>query len=628
MGIHEAARRGEKPGLLKILEFAPDSINAKDEKGCTPLWIACRQGHTAVVRSILGHAKYDCSMVNTICESEHTPLQIAVCFARDEIVKLLLAQPGIKLNTTDNNGHTPLTLAVKKGFESTVNLLLDMEGIDLGPDGARKTPLATAFECGQLTIASHLVNAERRRNPTKTYQTLLSWASENDKRDLVRRINDLYTTNPNLHDGDGHTPLSKAAERGNLSMVRLLLENSAIDVNSKNKDGSTPMSRAAANQHKNVVQLLAAKDNVTLHFLVRTGNLELTDCLLGCDVNIDCKDDDGMTALHIVIISRHLQIIDSLLSRGAHIDVKDGAGRTPLIIAVQHGFRDLVELLLSRSAYTLRNSENVSGGSQVHFVDTTLTPQDESEMSRRLFRASSFTDWTSLLPRPIIRITVLESNRGFNFITFSTEQSRLPAVAITVWVPVIGMFTQSSEWDGCGIAWTMSDDINNGGFGRETKDHYSMLPDGWIPENGTEFFKQLIAHLTTRWAVLCNGAEDLLSEQKGRSEIINDLAGDGQNVAELRHCLRAQVHQAKTFVGHFAHLEGVGLYQQSIKAIEAFAGIDESLQELDQTIRDLLQLEFAWVSINEAHKSTSLGTSMKRLSWITVRELMICLGWL
>ena len=318
MDIHEAARRGDKSTLLKILQSETvNTINAEDQKGCTPLWIACREGHTAVVRSILTHPKFDCSMVNTVCESKHTPLQIAVCFARDEIVKLLLALPGIKLNTTDNNGHTPLTLAVKKGFESTVNLLLDMEGIDLGPDGGRKTPLATAFECGQLTIASHLVNTERRRSPAKTYQTLLSWASENDKRDVVRRINDLYTINPNLQDGDGDTPLSKAAERGNLSMVRLLLENSSTDVNAKNKDGSTPMSRAAVKQHKNVVQLLAAKDDVTLHSLVRAGNVELTDYLLSCDINVNCKGNYGLTALHMAVIFRQLDIAKRQIGRAS-----------------------------------------------------------------------------------------------------------------------------------------------------------------------------------------------------------------------------------------------------------------------------------------------------------------------
>jgi hypothetical protein len=61
--------------------------------------------------------------------------------------------------------------------------------------------------------------------------------------------------------------------------------------------------------------------------------------------------------------------------------------------------------------------------------------------------------------------------------------------------------------------------------------------------------------------------------------------------------------------------------------------INLRIRQLDQTVRDLLQFvsiiddkfigadllqEFAWVSINEAHGSTSLATSMKRLSWITV----------
>lgn len=60
------------------------------------------------------------------------------------------------------------------------------------------------------------------------------------------------------------------------------------------------------------------------------------------------------------------------------------------------------------------------------------------------------------------------------------------------------------------------------------------------------------------------------------------------------------------------------------------------IDRIDQTVRDILQFvrspeisttelsqtyfaqEFTWASINEAHKSSSLGFSMKRLSWITV----------
>jgi hypothetical protein len=67
-----------------------------------------------------------------------------------------------------------------------------------------------------------------------------------------------------------------------------------------------------------------------------------------------------------------------------------------------------------------------------------------------------------------------------------------------------------------------------------------------------------------------------------------------------------------------------------------FENITKRFDELDQTVRDLLQFachpttlilrpqtnhiqEFAWVSINEAFKSTSTATSAKRLSWVTVR---------
>ncbi|CVL09207.1 uncharacterized protein FMAN_15451 [Fusarium mangiferae] len=645
IGIHDAARRGDESALSELLQDPTfDKINARDEKGHTPLWIACREGHVAVVRLLLNHAKFDGSMVNTTSENKHTALSVAVCFGLDEIVKVLLSQPGIELSTRDNNGHTPLTLAAKKGFKSTINLLLDIKDIDLGPDGRGKTPLSTALESDQLDIASKLINAERRRTPTETNQTLLSWASENDKRDVVRRIDDLETRNLNLQDGDGDTPLSKAAERGDLSMVRLLLENPAIDVNSKNKDGSTPMSRAAVNQHKNVVELLGARDNVTLHSLVRSGNLQLTDYLLTCDIDLNRKDTYGLTVLHIAIVFRHLAITERLLLRGADVDAEDGTGRTPLILAVQHKLRDFVELFLSRSAsmkgiqtsdwqriyhcYSperiLHISERAGGVIQVQFIDTERTLQYEPDISRSMLQVFSFTAWSSFLTRHKLEATLPRIKGHMRLTKVLTESDSLAAIAVTVWVPHIRMFTQGSGWDECGIAWTIGEIVEDGGFGLKTKDHFSMLPHGWIPENGIKFFQQLIAHLTTRWSDLCNSTEEHLSErrmkqlqEKGRSEIINDLAGDAKNLAELRRYLRAQVYEAKIFVEEYGRSQGEGVDQEALKTIEGFAKTDDLLQELDQTIRDLLQLEFAWASTNEAHISTSLGISMKRLSWIT-----------
>lgn len=77
---------------------------------------------------------------------------------------------------------------------------------------------------------------------------------------------------------------------------------------------------------------------------------------------------------------------------------------------------------------------------------------------------------------------------------------------------------------------------------------------------------------------------------KGRSDIINDLAQDAKNLAELRHCLRTQVQDAKFFLEDYERSQGVGADRQALKTIEAFAESDVLLQELDQTVRDLLQL--------------------------------------
>lgn len=108
MDIHEAARRGDKSAFLEILDStAPDTINAKDKKGCTLLWIACREGHTALVQSLLTHSKFDRTMVKILCESKHRP------------------------NLQDGDGETPLSKAAERGNLSMVRLLLDNSSIDV-----------------------------------------------------------------------------------------------------------------------------------------------------------------------------------------------------------------------------------------------------------------------------------------------------------------------------------------------------------------------------------------------------------------------------------------------------------------------------------------------------------------
>ncbi len=70
------------------------------------------------------------------------------------------------------------------------------------------------------------------------------------------------------------------------------------------------------------------------------------------------------------------------------------------------------------------------------------------------------------------------------------------------------------------IRWTVAkttspvygtDDEESPGTRWQTAMHYSTLPNGWIPDNGVDFFKQFLEHLQTRWLRLCQQGEELLS---------------------------------------------------------------------------------------------------------------------
>lgn len=106
--------------------------------------------------------------------------------------------------------------------------------------------------------------------------------------------------------------------------------------------------------------------------------------------------------------------------------------------------------------------------------------------------------------------------------------------------------------------------------------------------------------------------------------------------------LQDQVATAKEIAKESGGYDEDNAVKDLQSAIDDFSNdINHRIKQLDQTVRDLLQFvsiiiiifnkfigvdlvqEFAWVSINEAHRSANIATSMKRLSWITVRFYFI-----
>ncbi len=90
------------------------------ENGATPLYVAAKNGHTAVVKLLLAVDNID---VNVTVKSGATSLCAALEMGHIEVVQLLLATRYIQVNKPMNNGVTPFLKAVQNGHVEVESLL-------------------------------------------------------------------------------------------------------------------------------------------------------------------------------------------------------------------------------------------------------------------------------------------------------------------------------------------------------------------------------------------------------------------------------------------------------------------------------------------------------------------------
>jgi ankyrin repeat protein len=323
----KACESGDMEKAQQALENGANS-EVKESDGWTPLFLASRAGHDAIISLLLENG----TNVNAKDKWGNTPLHHASQKGYETIVSLLLENRA-EVNAIGEWGNTPLHLACLERREAVISLLLE-HGADVNHVGLdRYTPLHWASQKGYTNIVSLLLE---------------------------------HSANVNAKDSNENTPLHMASWKGHVNIVSLLLENGA-DPNVADKDGVTPLRVAQDNENQTCVAAIEKylKQQV-LYDASKNGDLEEAKRAIEKGANVKAKDENGDTPLHFASANGNSAIALLLLEYGADVNSQNTYGVTPLHIAGWNGHDAVVLLLLDNGANV--NVQKNDGDTALHKV--------------------------------------------------------------------------------------------------------------------------------------------------------------------------------------------------------------------------------------------------------------------
>ena len=195
-------------------------------------------------------------------------------------------------------------------------------GSDLVPDTER----AYLKERGEVAINPLVFGSPMDANIKDSFgRTMLMWAVEDGKVDLVRNLLESRATNVNARDNNGETALLIATKKGNDEIVKLLLTREDINVNAKDNTGRTPLMAAASAGYIEILYLLIVRPEL--------------------DVNSTLFLEKE-TALLQAVIKRHITTVRILLTH-ENIDssIRDYLGVSPIDYARRVNHKELISIL-------------------------------------------------------------------------------------------------------------------------------------------------------------------------------------------------------------------------------------------------------------------------------------------
>lgn len=398
--------------LLTLLTTDACDLGSTDKSGLTYLHIACMRNNTGVIEHLLTSNSVN---INAQIKSSSTnspgyaPLHYAIDYENASAAQLLLNH-NADVNAKAKSGLTPLHMAVKKGYLELVKLLVQQSSVDLDSQvdldadewpGYAALHLATEFNSLPILQQLLLHPSVDPNIKTRTGLTALHIAVKRGRSELVDLLLQQPNVDVNCCDLDRmSTPLHMATTQRQDRMIRMLL-NRGANVNVQQCDGTTSLhiavtrsfgrsvSRRCASvfrfpfvflhrhhcetrcessfrkKNNEIVDLILSADNITeanpvdyrglthFHVACMRKKVDVVQQYLELGVEVDqaVRRDSpvwpGYTALHFAAELDRLEIVQMLLRHGADVKAVNAKGMTPLHLANKSGWLSFCDILYS-----------------------------------------------------------------------------------------------------------------------------------------------------------------------------------------------------------------------------------------------------------------------------------------
>ena len=377
--LHKAAKEGSVEMLVKSLQDNPREINLEDDNGNTPLCIATKMNHLAVVDILLRHSV-------SVNSSKKNPMHQV----RDASIARALIEAGGDVNATDDQGNTPLHRAVLVKDIPVINVLTE-RGANVNFRNSRgETPLHDAsgrIDMDSLEVMRTLISSGASVNiQDNTKKGPLHHACKSAVMCESIKLLIHHGAQIDVQDLKGYYPLhhlidsfpSTGKEEKLLEMIDCLQFRSVQDVNVTTATGQTALHLAASNGlHQTIKHLISCGCNVhhqdgrgknALHCAVAGGghSISTLETLVSAGADVCCCDWWGMSPLHEAARNDNVAAVDFLIENGAQVNLKDKNGAIALHLAATCNRREIVELLIKKGSSVNATDKNLS--TPLHFA--------------------------------------------------------------------------------------------------------------------------------------------------------------------------------------------------------------------------------------------------------------------